>query len=75
MMMSTLGETLKKARKAQRLTQMDLSDLSGVSPSVIYKLEKGRMDIAVGSLQSVADALGVELIVRSPLGEEVKLNG
>jgi len=74
-MMSTLGETLKKARKAQRLTQMDLSDLSGVSPSVIYKLEKGRMDIAVGSLQSVADALGVELIVRSPLGEEVKLNG
>lgn len=75
MIMSALGEILKGARKAQRLTQMDLSDLSGVSPSVIYKLESGRMDIAVGSLQAVADALGVELIVRSPLGEEVKLNG
>jgi transcriptional regulator with XRE-family HTH domain len=73
--MSKFGHVLKEARKAQRLTQMDLSDLSGVSPSVIYKLESGRMDIAVGSLKAVADALGVELIVRSPLGEEVKLNG
>jgi len=73
--MSTLGETFREARKAQRLTQMDLSDLSGVSPSVLYKLESGRLDIAVGSLKAVADALGVELIVRSPLGEEVKLNG
>jgi transcriptional regulator with XRE-family HTH domain len=54
---------------------MDLSDLSGVSPSVIYKLESGRMDIAVASLQAVADALGVQLFVRSPLGEETKLNG
>lgn len=73
--MSRFGQILKEARKAQRLTQMDLSDLSGVSPSVIYKLESGRMDIAVGSLQAVADALGVVLIVRSPLGEEVRLNG
>lgn len=72
---NSLGQILKQARKAQRLTQMDLSDLSGVSPSVIYKLESGRMDITVGSLQDVADALGVELFVRSPLGEEVRLNG
>lgn len=70
---SALCQVLKEARKAQRLTQMDLSDLSGVSPSVIYKLESGRLDIAVASLQAVVDALGVELFVRSPLGGEAKL--
>ena len=72
---NALGQILKEARKAQRLTQMDLSDLCGVSPSVIYKLESGRVDIALGSLQAVADALGVDLIVRSPLGPEANLNG
>jgi transcriptional regulator with XRE-family HTH domain len=75
MKVNALGQILKDARKAQRLTQMDLSDLSGVSPSVIYKLESGRMDIAVASLQAVTDALGVEIFVRSPLGGKASLNG
>lgn len=71
----TLDQIVKEARKAQRLSQMDLQDLSGVSVSVIYKIEKGRADIAFGSLLAVADALGVELKVKSPLGQEVRLNG
>lgn len=66
---------MNEARKAQRLSQMDLQDLSGVSASVIYKIEKGRTEIALGSLLAVADALGVELKAKSPLGLEVRLNG
>lgn len=54
---------------------MDLQDLSGVSASVIYKIEKGRNDIAFGSLLALADALGIKLKAKSPLGQEVRLNG
>lgn len=70
-----LGQIVNEARKAQRLSQMDLQDLSGVSASVIYKIEKGRNDIAFGSLLAVADALGIKLKAKSPLGQEVRLNG
>lgn len=72
---SLLGEMVKEARKAQRLSQMDLQDLSGVSASVIYKIEKGRTDIALSSLLAVAGALGIELTAKSPLGREIRLNG
>lgn len=70
-----LGQMVNEARKAQRLSQMDLQDLSGVSASVIYKIEKGRTDIAFGSLLAIADALGIELKAKSPLGQEARLNG
>ena len=70
-----LGKMVKKARKVQQLSQMDLQDLSGVSASVIYKIEKGRTDIAFGSLLAVADALGIEIKAKSPLGQEVQLHG
>lgn len=69
------GATLKHARKVQRLTQLDLQDLSGVSASVIYKLENGRTDVALASLLAVASALGIQVMARSPLGGEVTLNG
>lgn len=73
--MDNLGNLLKEARKAQRLTQQELQDLSGVSLSAIYKLENGRTDLALGSLLAVADALGISMTVKSPLGKEVKLSG
>ena len=75
MKLAAFGNIFKEARKAQRLTQLELQDLSGVSASVIYKLECGRTDIALSSLIAIADALGIKLVARSPLGTEVSLNG
>ena len=72
--MNALANMFKEARKAQKLSQMDLQDLSGVSASVIYKLESGRSDVTWGSLLAVSDALGIELLGKSPLGTEVRLN-
>lgn len=72
---SNLGKIVREARKAQQLSQMDLQDLSGVSASVLYKIEKGRTDIALGSLLAVADALGIKLLAKSPLGDEIQLHG
>ena len=72
--MDALAKIIKEARKAQQLSQMDLRDLSGVSASVIYKLETGRSDVTWGSLLAVCEALGIELVGKSPLGTEVKLS-
>jgi transcriptional regulator with XRE-family HTH domain len=75
MKLTAFSQLLRETRKAQRLSQLDLQDLSGVSASVIYKLEKGRIDVAMGNLLAVAQALGMHLVARSPLGREVNLNG
>ena len=42
------------------MTQDDLSRLSGVSRATISKLESGEeMDVKVGTLKAIANALGV----------------
>ena len=56
--MSTLGENLKKIRKAKKLTQKDLAQKSGVKQSVISDLETGNAK-STGSILELANALGV----------------
>jgi len=70
-----LGKLLQEARKAQRIRQRELQDLSGVSASVIYKLESGREDVTLGSLLALCEALGVRVTCESPLGTKVNLHG
>lgn len=70
-----LGGVIRSARQAQGLTQAGLRDLSDVSLSSIHKIENGRDDLNLTSVLAVADALGVRLICKSPLGEEIDLNG
>ncbi|MGJ8638030.1 MAG: helix-turn-helix domain-containing protein [Opitutaceae bacterium] len=69
------GKAVRSARKAQGLTQAGLRDLSDVSLSAIHKIENGRDDLSLTSVLAVADALGIRLIGKSPLGEEIDLNG
>ncbi|MGJ3242434.1 MAG: type II toxin-antitoxin system Y4mF family antitoxin [Opitutales bacterium] len=68
-----LGRAIRHARKAQGLTQQALSDLSGVSLSVIHKIEKGQGDLSLGSLLAVLDSLGMRCTVQSPLGSSFDL--
>lgn len=56
--MSTLGENLKKIRKAKKMTQKDLAQKSGVKQSVISDLETGNAK-STGSILELANALGV----------------
>lgn len=56
--MSTLGENLKKIRKAKKMTQKDLAQKSGVKQSVISDLETGNAK-STGSILEIASALGV----------------
>jgi len=68
--MSTLGENLKKIRKAKKMTQKDLAQKSGVKQSVISDLETGNAK-STGSILELANALGVtaEELKRGIVGE------
>lgn len=56
--MSTLGENLKKLRKAKKMTQKELAQKSGVKQSVISELETGTAK-STGSILELASALSV----------------
>ena len=68
--MGTLGENLKKIRKAKKFTQKDLAQKSGVKQSVISDLETGNAK-STGSILELANALGVtaEELKRGVIGE------
>jgi transcriptional regulator with XRE-family HTH domain len=75
MKFADLSSLVVQARKAQRLTQRELQDLSGISISVIHKIENGRGDLSLKSILAVLNSLGFQMICRSPLGEEIELDG
>lgn len=56
--MTTLGENLKKIRKAKKMTQKEVAQRSGVKQSVISDLETGTAK-STGSILELAGALGV----------------
>jgi len=70
-----IGQLIQAARKAQHISQLELQDMSGVSASVIYKAERGRIDLTLGSFMALCDALGIQVTCKSPLGGEVRLHG
>lgn len=55
---------LKVARKAAGMTQKQLSDVSGVHPRQIQKIESGdgkMSNVTLGNAIKLADALGVDV--------------
>ncbi len=58
--MTVVGENIKKIRKMKGLTQRKLADKSGVSYSMICKLESGEQkNPSLHTLEKIADALDV----------------
>lgn len=55
-----LGETIRKARQAQNLTQKQLGERIGVQKSQISKLESGRSVMTLPTMSKVLKALGVK---------------
>lgn len=54
-----VGEAIRKARLAQKLTQEELGELIGVQRAQISKLEKGRSVITLPTMSRVFKALGI----------------
>ena len=56
-----MGERLREARQARRLSLRALADRLGVSPSLISQIETGRANPSVSTLYAIANELDVSL--------------
>ena len=56
-----LAEGLRRLRQERHLSQADLARLAGVSPSAISQAESGYRGLALDTLLTLAEALGISL--------------
>lgn len=54
-----VGETIRKMRQAQNLTQEELGERIGVQKAQISRLEKGKSVITLPTMSRIFQALGV----------------
>jgi y4mF family transcriptional regulator len=59
-----LGRVIKTKRKAQGLTQEELSASSGVGIRFVRELEQGKASCHLGKTLSVLKALGLMILVK-----------
>lgn len=59
--MDTIGEKIKSIRTSQNLTLKQLSEMTSLSTGFLSQLERGLSSIAVDSLETIAEALNVQL--------------
>lgn len=58
-----VGAEIRLARKVTGLTQIELAEKSGVPQETISRLERGRSNPTLGTLERLARAIGVEINV------------
>jgi transcriptional regulator with XRE-family HTH domain len=71
--LTAIGLRIKEIRLKRGMTLQTLSDASGLSPSMLSLVERGRASPSIGSLVVIASSLGVsmsDLIAESPAAEE-----
>jgi transcriptional regulator with XRE-family HTH domain len=55
-----VGRRLKETRKSLGMTLKDVAEASGMSPTHISEIERGKTSPTVGALRKIAEALGKE---------------
>ncbi len=55
-----IGERLKKARMRKLLTQEELAEKAGVSPSTIVNIERDQAEPHISTMRKLAKALDVD---------------
>jgi y4mF family transcriptional regulator len=58
-----LAMAVRARRRAFRITQIQLSELSGCGPAFVYALERGKPTLRIDKLLDVLQVLGLELVV------------
>jgi HTH-type transcriptional regulator/antitoxin HipB len=62
--MSSLGAQVKQRRRHLGLTQEELADLAGVSPSFVRFVEHDKASVRLDKVQDVLNVLGLEMTLR-----------
>ena len=55
---------IKERRAILGLTQQDLADYTGLSVRFIISIEAGKGNPSIGSLDKIAQVLGLEIVIR-----------
>ncbi len=58
--MSTIGERLRRMRKARKVTQMELAERTGVAHSTVVRIERGQTKPKIETIEKFAQVLGVD---------------
>lgn len=61
-MNEAIGKALRKARKSKKITQVELSDRTGLARSTITKYELGQIEVSMVNFVMICDALGVNYV-------------
>jgi len=62
-----LGQTVRAARKAAELTQLELAELAEIGKTAVFDIEKGKENVQMSTLLKVLRVLHIELRVIPPL--------
>lgn len=71
-----VGHKLSDARQALGLTQAEVAERLGVSPSYISAVEAGRRNLTLGQLANIANAmrLGIDISFVRPDGTPIRVD-
>jgi len=61
--LGALASALRARRKSLRLTQIELSRLSGTGPDFVYDVERGKPTLRLDKLLQILEVLGLELVL------------
>jgi len=56
-------QQLKKAREQRKLSQRQLSSMTGLQQTQLSRIENGSVDARLASITSIARALGLEIVL------------
>ncbi len=62
--MSDFGKNIKERRALLKLTQQDLSEMSGITQRTIYKIENGIGSATIDTMEKLCVILGLEISVK-----------
>ncbi len=61
---NTIGAEIKKRRLELKLEQIDVQDYAEIGSTTLSKLERGKANITLETLESIMEVLGLEIIIK-----------
>ena len=62
-----VGQIIRDARKAEKVTQQELASRIGTNKSYISKIENGDIEPGAGTFYRIIDALGLRFEIMKPI--------
>lgn len=59
-----IGDSLRMARLARRISQRELAGLTGITEAAICKIERGGTDVKLSTLALIRSALALDIVIK-----------